>query len=44
MAVAGMSLIFDIIVLCFPLPVIKNLQMSSRRKLYIIGILWLGAL
>lgn len=43
-AVAGMSLVFDVMVLCFPLPVIKNLHMGTRRKVIIASIFWLGAL
>ena len=43
-AVAGMSLVFDVMVLCFPLPVIRNLQMETRRKVIIASIFWLGAL
>lgn len=39
-----MSLVFDVMVLCFPLPVIKNLHMDTRRKLTIASIFWLGAL
>ncbi|KAL2038434.1 hypothetical protein N7G274_008773 [Stereocaulon virgatum] len=43
LAVAGMSIVFDVIVLCFPLPVIKNLHMPTRRKVTVTGIFWLGA-
>lgn len=42
LANAGMGIAFDVVVLCFPLPVIKNLQMKTRRKLMIVGIFWLG--
>jgi len=44
LAVAGMSIVFDVIVLCFPLPVIRTLKMPTRRKVQIVGIFWLGGL
>ena len=44
LAVAGMSLVFDFLVLCFPLPVISTLKMAFKRKVMIAGIFWLGAL
>jgi len=44
LAVAGMSIVFDVIVLCFPLPVIRTLKMPTRRKVQIAGIFWLGGL
>lgn len=44
LAVAGMSIIFDVVVLCFPLPVIKNLHLITRRKIMIASIFWLGGL
>lgn len=44
LAVAGMSIVFDVIVLCFPLPIIRSLQMPTRRKVTVAGIFWLGAL
>jgi hypothetical protein len=43
-AFAGMSMCFDVIVLCFPLPVIHRLMMSTRRKLEVAGIFCLGIL
>ncbi|KAJ5720786.1 uncharacterized protein N7483_008720 [Penicillium malachiteum] len=39
---AAMSLVFDLIVLCFPIPVIHQLMMSTHRKLKVLGIFWLG--
>lgn len=42
LAVAGMSIVFDVTVLCFPL-VIKNLQMKKKRKFMVASIFWLGA-
>lgn len=41
-AYAIMSLIFDVLVLCFPLPVIRSLKMSTKRKITVSGIFWLG--
>ncbi|KAJ5722100.1 hypothetical protein N7488_000135 [Penicillium malachiteum] len=41
-AFAGMSMCFDVIVLCFPLPVIHRLVISTRQKLQLVGIFWLG--
>ncbi|PLB51304.1 hypothetical protein P170DRAFT_407100 [Aspergillus steynii IBT 23096] len=41
-AFAAMSMVFDIIVLCFPIPVIYKLQMSGVQKLQVLGIFWLG--
>jgi hypothetical protein len=37
-----MSIVFDVIILCFPAPVISGLHMQTRRKLVIAGIFWLG--
>lgn len=37
-----MSIVFDVIVLCFPFPVIRKLQMPWTRKLQVIAIFWLG--
>ncbi|KAL9101691.1 MAG: hypothetical protein Q9163_003077 [Psora crenata] len=43
LAVAGMSIIFDVMVLCFPLPMIKGMHLPTRRKFIVTGIFWLGA-
>lgn len=37
-----MSIVFDVIVLCFPLPAIRELQMTWTRKLQVIAVFWLG--
>ncbi|PHH92135.1 hypothetical protein CDD83_8808 [Cordyceps sp. RAO-2017] len=42
LAFAGMSIVFDVIVLCFPFPVIRKLQLTWARKLQVIAIFWLG--
>ncbi|KAF2967057.1 hypothetical protein GQX73_g6513 [Xylaria multiplex] len=42
LAFAGMSLVFDVIVLCFPIPVIRNMQMTWAHKLQVLAIFWLG--
>ena len=44
LAVAGMSIVFDVMVLCFPLPVIRTLHMPTRRKIQIGAVFWLGGL
>ncbi|KAJ5660967.1 uncharacterized protein N7484_000339 [Penicillium longicatenatum] len=41
-AFAAMSLFFDLLVLCIPIPLIHHLQMSTRKKLKVLGIFWLG--
>ncbi|KAJ5938241.1 hypothetical protein N7454_004583 [Penicillium verhagenii] len=41
-AFAAMSLVFDVLVLCFPIPVIHHLMMSTRKKIQVLGIFWLG--
>jgi len=33
----------DITVLCFPLPMVLKLQMSTGRKIAVLGVFWLGA-
>ncbi|CAI6262719.1 unnamed protein product [Periconia digitata] len=43
LANSGISIVFDITILCFPIPVIRTLRVDFRRKLSIIGIFWLGA-
>ncbi|OGM45778.1 hypothetical protein ABOM_005481 [Aspergillus bombycis] len=40
--VTAMSMCFDVIVLCFPIPVIHRLMMSTRQKVQLAGIFWLG--
>lgn len=42
LAFAGMSIVFDVVVLCFPFPVIFKLQMTWTRKLQVVAIFWLG--
>ncbi|KAL7912261.1 hypothetical protein GGI35DRAFT_310550 [Trichoderma velutinum] len=42
LAFAGMSIVFDVIVLLFPIPVIRKLQMNSGRKVQVLAIFWLG--
>jgi hypothetical protein len=39
---SALSIFFDIVILCFPIPVIKTLRVDRKRKLSIIGIFWLG--
>ncbi|OTA98360.1 hypothetical protein M426DRAFT_69960 [Hypoxylon sp. CI-4A] len=40
----GSSLVLDVVILCFPLPVISQLNMRTRRKIAVGGIFWLGIL
>jgi len=44
LAVAGMSIVFDVMVLCFPLPVIRTLRLPTRRRVQLAGVFWLGGL
>ena len=39
-----MDILLDIVILVSPIPVIKSLQMSSRRKYTLVGIFGLGFL
>jgi hypothetical protein len=41
---ASLDVSLDILVLCLPLPMIRNLKISTRRKLSLLGIFWLGLL
>ena len=41
-AFAAMDIALDTVILCLPMPVIKNLHMSTRRKFTLLGIFWLG--
>lgn len=43
-AMASLDIALDIVVLCLPLPMIRNLKISTRRKLSLLGIFWLGLL
>ena len=43
-AFAAIGLGLDLVILCLPLPVIRGLQMSFRRKIELLAIFWLGAL
>lgn len=44
LAVAGMSIVFDLLVLCFPLPMIRNLKLPTRRRIQLAAVFWLGGL
>ncbi|ORY13611.1 hypothetical protein BCR34DRAFT_599781 [Clohesyomyces aquaticus] len=39
---SGLSIFFDVAVLCLPIPMIKSLHVSTRKKISILGIFWLG--
>ncbi|KAF2470810.1 GPCR, PTH-type, partial [Lindgomyces ingoldianus] len=39
---SGLSIFFDIVVLCFPIPMIKSLHINTKKKISILGIFWLG--
>lgn len=38
------DIILDITVLCMPLPMIRSLNLSTKKKWNLVGIFWLGAL
>lgn len=40
----ALEVVYDLVVLCLPLPVISSLHLSHKRKRMIIGIFWLGGL
>ena len=44
LAQVGTSIALDVIVLCFPIPVIFGLHMRTQRKVAIALIFWVGAL
>jgi hypothetical protein len=44
LSVPVLSIIFDGIILLFPLPPLRKLQMPNKRKIAIIGTFWLGSL
>lgn len=44
LAQVGSSIALDIIVLCFPIPVIHRLQLKSSKKRAVAVIFWLGIL
>ncbi|KAF2273323.1 uncharacterized protein EI97DRAFT_461205 [Westerdykella ornata] len=39
---SGLSILFDVIILCFPIPMIKSLKVTTKEKISILGIFWLG--
>ena len=41
-AFAAMDIALDTVILCLPIPVIKNLHMTTRRKFTLVGVFWLG--
>ncbi|KAF2648227.1 hypothetical protein K491DRAFT_784220 [Lophiostoma macrostomum CBS 122681] len=43
LSVPVLSIIFDGIILLFPLPSLRKLQLPLQRKLQVLGIFWLGA-
>ena len=40
----GSSLVLDVIILCFPIPMIFQLHMAKRKKILVGGIFWVGIL
>ena len=38
------DIVLDLFILCMPIPVIRSLQISTRRKWLLGGVFWLGAL
>ena len=43
-AMAASDVALDLTTLCLPLPIIRSLQISTRRKISLLGIFWLGFL
>ena len=43
-AFAAMDIALDLIILCLPLTVIKNLNITKKRKILLAGVFWLGLL
>ena len=41
---ASLDLVFDIVVLLLPLPVVYKLHMSRKKKYYLVGVFWLGSM
>ena len=39
---SALSIFFDVVILCFPIPMIKSLSINTRKKISILGIFWLG--
>ncbi|PSN61187.1 hypothetical protein BS50DRAFT_639440 [Corynespora cassiicola Philippines] len=39
---SALSIFFDLAILCFPIPMIKSLQVNTKQKISILGIFWLG--
>jgi hypothetical protein len=39
---SGLSILFDVIILCYPIPMIKSLRVNTKQKISILGIFWLG--
>lgn len=41
---AVLDLVFDVLILLLPLPVVYNLKMDNKRKYSLIAIFWLGSM
>lgn len=44
LAQVGSSIALDVIVLCFPLPIIIRMSLSGKKKCMVFLMFWLGAL
>lgn len=44
MAIAVIDATIDLVTVCYPLSVIKNLHMSRKRKISVAGVFMLGGL
>lgn len=44
LAQVGSSIALDIVVLCFPLPIVFRMLLSPRKKFMVFFMFWLGAL
>jgi hypothetical protein len=40
---SGLSIVLDVIILCFPIPMVRSLNVNTKQKISILGIFWLGA-
>lgn len=44
LAQVGSSIALDVVVLCFPLPIVFRMLLSRRKKFMVFFMFWLGAL
>ena len=44
MSMAILDLVFDIVVMLLPLPIIYKLHMSKKKRYYLVAVFWLGSM